>query len=1350
MFESFPLPPARRRWLFFIARWSLGLTAAVWVTMGILWGALHFFIVPRIENFRPWLEQQASATLGMKVQIGAIQARSNGLVPSITLSEVRLLDARGRVALQLPKVMAALSPRSLVARSFEQLYIEAPELDVRRTLDGRLWIAGLPLPGPDSDSGGAADWFFSQTELAVRHGTVRWIDETRSSPVLTLTDVDVVLRNRNRRHEMRLDLTPPPEWGQRMGLMGEFRSPLLSVHPGDWRSWTGQLFASFAHVDLAQLGRYAALGLEVDQGQGALRAWAQVAQGAIVEATADVSLADVRLRAAKRLPELSIHHVAGRLGAQRVKGGYTYSTESLAFATTDGLVWPGGNVRWSVFDETHGQAARNEVQGNALDLAAISEIAQRLPIEEGVRDRLLQWGLKGQVDQLQAHWQGSLAQPQSYAARGTIRQLEFKPLTFAGWSLPGVRGLGLDFDVSQSGGKAGISLQRGAFDAPGIWADPVIALDQLTGVLEWKVQPGTLQVNSSGLRFSNPDAQGDVQFKWQSAGAAGGKPGPGVLDLQANLSRIEASRIHRYLPASLSDTRDYLRESLLSGVASNARIKLKGDLAQFPFKDARQGEFRVNADVQRVTYAYAPAYLQPAASPPWPALTQLFADLVIDNERLTVRNARGVIADSTALQFSKTEAVVNRLYDDASVAVSVEARGPLADMVNLVNTSPLAAMTGKALARSVVSGNADYRFKLQVPLAAPERSVVAGSIVLAGNDLQITPDTPRMVRARGAIGFTETGFSVTGGQARALGSEVRIDGGLLFAAAGAGARNAPAVLRIEGTATAEGLRQARELGFAARLGQYATGATAYSARLGWRGGMTDLSINTSLVGMALALPAPFAKTTDVPLPLRLEMGALRTASGPSALPLASSPKLEQLQLDIGRLASVIYVRDVSEPVPRVLRGTVAAGLSADESAPMPVEGVLGNINLAEIDVDAWSQVLGLGTGPATATGMSYLPNNLAVRSQEVTVGGRKIRNLVLGVGRDGMLWRANMDSTELSGYLEYRQPTGPAGGRLYARLARLALGQSTAQEVETLLDEQPSGIPALDVVVEDFELRGRKLGRVEMEAVNAGVSATNRDAAREWRLNRFNVITPEAVLTASGNWTATGALTPSQMARDMRERRRTVLNFKLDITDAGQLLERFGMKEVVRRGKGRMEGQISWLGSPITVDFPSMSGNFNMNVENGQFLKVDPGAAKLLGVLSLQSLPRRLALDFRDVFSDGFAFDFVRGDAAIDQGIARTSNLQMKGVNAAVLMEGQADIAKETQSLRVVVIPEINVGSASLIYSIINPVVGLSTFLANLLLRGPLVSANTQEFMIDGTWVDPRITRVERKSPATP
>jgi uncharacterized protein YhdP len=158
-----------------------------------------------------------------------------------------------------------------------------------------------------------------------------------------------------------------------------------------------------------------------------------------------------------------------------------------------------------------------------------------------------------------------------------------------------------------------------------------------------------------------------------------------------------------------------------------------------------------------------------------------------------------------------------------------------------------------------------------------------------------------------------------------------------------------------------------------------------------------------------------------------------------------------------------------------------------------------------------------------------------------------------------------------------------------------------------------------------------------------------------------------------------------------------------------------------------------------------MDGQMNLALDAGQFLKADVGAARLLGVVSLQALPRRLLLDFRDVFQEGFAFDNVTGDLRIERGVAATNNLRMRGVQAAVLMEGKADIVRETQDLRVLVVPEVNAGTASLAYAAINPAVGLTTFLAQWLLRRPLQSANTREFHVTGSWADPKVERVERK-----
>lgn len=1333
-----------------VARWSLWLTVTAWLLCGATWGALHWLIVPRIGEFRPLLEARATQVLRVPVRIGAIVAHSTGLIPSFEISNVQLFDAQGRQALLLPRVLASLSPRSLWYLGFEQLYVDRPELNIRRGLDGKISVAGLDFSKDGGPDDAAADWFFSQIEFAIHDGTIRWTDELRAAPTLELKQVDLVLRNRLRRHELRLDATPPALWGERFSLRGLFQQPLLSRNNGRWQDWEGQLYAAFSRVDLSELRRYAELGIDLRQGDGALTAWVDVKKGQVQGGAADVALRQVSVTLGRELQALELQSVRGRLGGKLLASGFEFSTQALQFDSAEGLHWPGGNVSVSYLGAEGKLAARGELKADRLDLSALSQIANRLPLDAAVRAALLAYAPKGLVERIQASWQGPPEALSKYEIKGRVSQLELDSVADS----PGVRGASIEFDFNQAAGKASISLANGSVALPQIFDEPVIAVTQASGEARWQLSGQRIAVQVASLKFSNADAQGEAQLKWETSDPAKSSSRsrfPGVLDLQGTLSRADGTRVHRYLPSIIHrPARDYVRDAIQAGSASAVRFKVRGDLNDMPFADPRQGEFRIAADVQNARYVYVPRNLQPAEALPWPALLQLGGELVFDRTQLQVRGARARIGPGAGLQVNKVDALIPDLRH-AVVTVTAEVRGALTDGLALVNGSPLGAMTGQALARAVGSGSADYKLKLTLPIANLEKSTVQGSVALSGNDIQMTPDTPRLSRSRGVVNFSESGFSIVGGQARMLGGEMRLEGGSLAAlgANGNAARVAPAItLRASGTASAEGLRQARELGLVARLAQQASGSAAYTAQLSFRRGEPELLVSSNLQGLGLSLPAPLTKSAESVLPFRLETALLRESLLSSPLRLR-----DQLTLDLGKLASLVYLRDLSGAEPRVTRGSLAVGLTPAESAPLPEEGVVANINLNAVDLDAWGAVLSQATGAALSGGgaggpaQGYLPSSVAVRARELTFGGRKLHNVVVGGSRDGLLWRANVDASEFNGYLEYRQSSDAGAGRLYARLARLTIAQSAASEVEAILSEQPASIPALDVVVDDFELRGKRLGRLEVEAINR--AALRDGGAREWRLNKFNVVMPEAVLTASGNWasiTAQGGAAPSP--RYGPERRRTVLNFKLDMADGGELLARFGMRDVVRKGRGKMEGQIAWLGSPFNLDYPSLTGAFTVNVESGQFLKADPGIAKLLGVLSLQALPRRLTLDFRDVFSEGFAFDFLRGDIAIEQGIAKTNNLQMKGVNAAVLMEGRADIARETQDIKVVVVPEINAGTASLIASVINPAIGLGTFLAQLFLRKPLAEAATQEFHIDGSWADPKISKVAHKSVA--
>ena len=1411
------------------ARWSLWLMLGAWLIFGTLWGALHWIIVPRIGDFRPQLEVQASRVLGVPVTIGAIAATSQGLIPSFELDDVKLLDAQGATALWLPRVRVALSPQSLLGLGFEQLHIERPQLNIRRTREGKLIIAGLDFSKTEPGDGSIADWFFSQNEFVIRHGAVQWTDDMRNLPALNLNGVDLVVRNRYRTHEMRLDASLPASMGERLSTVGIFRQPLLSLRNGQWREWDGQLYGVFDRVDVAALGRYVDLGVDAVRGQGGFRAWLDVRKGQLTNATADVTLADVNMTLGKKLAPLTLKTVAGRLGGSLLPDGFEFWTQDLQFQTQDGLRWLGGNLRINYagapLDGAVKGPGRGELQADKLDLATLAQIASRLPLGEPAQASLAAWAPKGVIEKIQASWQGQPGGVQKYQAKGRVVGLE---VARAGVPGPAIRGATIDFDLTQSAGKATLVMSQGSIALPGLFDDPLVPLAQLSGDAHWQIAGDKISVQVPNLKFSNDDGQGEAQVKWQTGdGSAanvtrGRTRFPGVVDLQGNMTRLEGTRVHRYLPSvMLPNVRDYVREAIQKGVATDVKFKAKGYIFELPFANPKLGEFSISAKMSDATFAYVPRSVARADSLPWPVLTELSGELLIDRLKLQVKVLSGKLVNAAgagpvgpaSLQITKAEGQIADLLNSPTVVVSADGRGPLASALALVNSSPVGQLIGDAVAKATATGTTDLKLKLNLPIGALERTTVQGSLAAAGSEIQISPTTPLLSNIRGLLNFTERGFSLANVQGRMFGGDIALEGGTVLpttsstpmptnaatavpkpspVAPAVQAAQAPRdtlgiVLRAKGHLTAEAMRQSKDLGFVARIAQQASGAAAYSAVLGFRDGVPELAVASDLVGLALNLPAPLSKSAESALPLRYESGPVRDRSGLAGVDPAHP--VDQLKLELGRIGALNYVRDVSGAEPKVLRGSIAVGLAADESAPMPADGVVANVNLARLDLDAWNTVLTQATGvklavpqpqepaitqgsapvsgavpaaaPATAAvpaqlrgalnpALGYLPNTMAIRAGELTVGGRTLTKIVVGGSREGLTWRANLEAGELNGYAEYRQSGGAGAGRVYARLARVTLAQTSIKDVESVLEEQPSAIPALDIIVESMELRGKKLGRIEIEAVNRGAGEVAREGGvREWRLAKFNIITPEAVFAASGNWAGSNAQSPrnaSLASRTDAERRRTVMNFKLDILDAGELLTRFGMKDVFRKGKGKLEGQVAWAGSPLTPDYPSMGGAFTVNMESGQFLKADPVLAKLLGVLSLQSLPRRLALDFRDVFSEGFSFDFVRGDVKIDQGIASTNNLQMKGVNAAVLMDGRADIAKETQDIRVIVVPEINAGTASLIATAINPAIGLGTFLAQVLLRGPLIEAATQEFHIDGSWLDPQVTQVKRKN----
>jgi hypothetical protein len=319
--------------------------------------------------------------------------------------------------------------------------VDGVQLDVRRDLQGRIRVAGLDTEAGAGaeDDGRAADWLFSQTEIVIRRGTVRWTDERRAAPPLELTGVDLVLRNGLRRHQIRLDATPPADWGERFSLIGQFTQSLLQRR-GDWRQWSGTVYGNLPAGDVSRLRQHVSLPFELSDGRGAMRVWLDWERGQWREAALDVALADVSARLAPHLEPLAMSVVTGRLTAARQADGVQMAARQLRVVTTEGLEWPVGDLalEWRQKQELavpwgagSAPVTGGRLRADRLDLALLGGMAARLPLGRAMEGTLKSLAPGGVLAGVDLRWSGTPDAPQRWQAQGKVTRLVLAPLPSA-------------------------------------------------------------------------------------------------------------------------------------------------------------------------------------------------------------------------------------------------------------------------------------------------------------------------------------------------------------------------------------------------------------------------------------------------------------------------------------------------------------------------------------------------------------------------------------------------------------------------------------------------------------------------------------------------------------------------------------------------------------------------------------------------------------------------------------------------------------------------------------------------------------------------------------------------------
>ncbi len=1262
--------PTARRWLTAGSVWTsraLILSAlGVALTCGFLLLSLRYWVLPNIESYREDIAARVSRAADLRITIERISGHWRGVRPHLKLEGVTVYDKAGRRALVLARVDSTVAWKSLVTLRphFHTLDIHQPLLDVRRDSKGILSIAGIALEG-DRTNGGFSDWMLAQPDVEIHDASVTWTDELRQAPPLQLSAVNLQLVSRGSRHRFGLRAVPPADLAAPIDLRGDVRGDSVKL----LSEWNGRMFLQLDHVDLGAWSSWIRVPAEITRGAGAVRSWLTFGGQGLAEVVADVRLSSFRARLREDLPALELDALAGRLAWKNMPSGFEFSTKKLGLSAGGAVLEP-ADFRVHIRNEKE-NVSHGELNANALDLAPLVTLADRFPLDEALRSDLVALSPRGRVHDLSIRWKGAWPQPETYSARG-----RFESLAFNTWrNLPGVSGFSGNIDGTEKGGTLHVNGQKAGLDLPKVFAS-ALALDTLTGQVSWTRTPERVELKLNNVTFASADAAGSLFGTYRTAAE-----GPGEIDLTGTLTRADARSVPRYVPIMvMRNARPWLERAIIAGHSNDVRFRARGRLEDFPFVNEKRGLFHVSAKVSGGTLDYAER---------WPRIENIEGDLQFRGSRMTFIARQGTIG---AVKISKVQGDIPDLKAMPEVlSVTGEAEGATADFLTFISKSPVNEMTERGTEGMQAQGPGRLSLSLVLPLGQLETSKVAGVYQITGNHLTLDRELPPLEQASGKFEFTESSVRTPGVTGVFLGGPINI--------VGATQRDSTLRATLIGRINADNVRK---VGGPSWM-QHLKGSTDWRGALTIRKKIPELVIESNLQGIASSLPAPLDKTAPELMPLRLERRYV-------------GPQQDRILIALGDVIKAELARRNDGKQTVVERGAVRLG--GGEPGALDRPGVWVRGSLKRLDVDEW---LAFGREGDSDTALPIAGAD--VRLGQVEFLGRRFTDLAIAMSPQPGALQLAFAGGEIEGTASWR---GEGKGRLVARLKKLTLPPSEAKPIVATMKPatgKPKELPALDVIVDNFQHAQKQLGRLE-------VNATPQD--RDWRIERLRLSNPDSTITADGLW------------QGWQTQPRTQLNVRMDVTDIGKTLTRWGYPPGVRRGTAKIDGQLSWAGSPADFDYPTLGGQLVVEAASGQFVRLEPGLAKLLGLLSLQALPRRISLDFRDVFSEGFAFDSIIGALKIDRGVASAENFRMQGPSARVVMTGDVDLTRETQKVKVRVVPHLS-ESVSIAGALIGgPVAGVAAFIAQKLLKDPIEQLAAFEYNVTGSWSDPRVAKVER------
>ena len=1264
-------------------------------------------LLPMAERHPQQVADWLGGQVNRKVHFDHLETQWTRRGPLLRLDGLRIGEGDNTLPIGTAEILVAQYAGLLPGRSFTELRLRGLDLRLVRDDDGQWEVRGLPGRS-DVDPFAALEGL---GELQII-GAKLQIDAPAHAIHARIEKIDLRLRVDDDR--VRVGARA---WINAKAAPIEVRLDFMRT-PGDGRAYVVASEGRLA--DWSSLLHFA--GVAVEGGEGRAQAWAEIKGKRISNVTVDTVLRDVRLRGIKPGNASSLADSGGmQVGFDRVEargswlakaGDWRFDAARLRMGdekqmqVLDGLTVAGG--------QRYGLLAHRIDAGPLLAVIALSD-----RLSPGMQGWLVRSAPRAILHDVEI--MGSRGG--SFGARGRVEELQFLATGHA----PGISGINGVIDGDDAGMVFTFDESaRSRFDWPagfGVVHD-IVLRGSVAGWHDqagWHVETPALRVAGSNF---GADARAGIVFQGD-----GTRP---ILDIAAHIdpARVPVAKGFwvRYLMSP--GLVQWLDAALVDGRIVDGRAVVSGDLDDWPFRQQADGSAAKGLFRAEVTVADATLKFQPD----WPAAEHFAGDIrfVADSFHASGNGQFGGVPVATLT------ADIPHFGKQSELAVRAQGQSDAGKLLAMLKQTPLHASYADTLDNLSANGKADVTFGLDLPLHREEgkKSRISGTVDLAGATLEDARWKLRFNDVRGAARYDGNGFA-----ARDLRVVHAGQPGVLSLRAGPGhvrdADNSFEAALAASLDTDELLDYVPDLAW---LKSHVNGLSPWTVAVSiprvasQRSGRptptapavaaTRLQLQSNLVGTRLSLPVPLDKLAATPLATTIEtllpfgQGDINVAFGQRMALRARSSK------DRIGIRAVLGSNMVAEAPPS--SGLVASGhtpsLDAIDWMALTTASPGDGLQLRHIDVTTDGLLL-LGSRFAnTRLQVDPVAGGIQAQVDGPSLSGTVVVPRADGARITGRFTRAYWKSAGVGAPSASTEDNAAIVQRPGTDLARA----STAGGAEPGTD--PARIPPLDMEVDDLRFGNARLGKSSLRT---------RPSADGMQIEQLQMRAPKQVIDITGNWTGRGQQARTRLVADVGSQ------------DFGALMTGLGLGNRLASGHGEVHFDAGWPGTPAGFALTGLEGTLSATLKDGQLVELEPGAGRVLGLFSLTQLPRRLMLDFSDLFAKGFSFNQIKGTLRFGNGQARTDDSVIEGPAAEIRIRGSADLRAQTFDQTIDVLP--NSGNLLTVAGAIagGPVGAAVGAVANAVLKKPLSEISSTTYHVTGPWKEPKVDVVTH-APATP